>query len=105
MNLSPNTPVIVGIGFRQEKSDDPAQCPEAYQLMVEAARIAADDAGSRELLTQIESIAVTQGIWLYPNPGKLIGEALGCPSARSFVAGLGVLQLAPLNELCRAIAA
>lgn len=104
-NLAPNTPVIVGIGFRQEKNDDPTQSPEAYRLMVDAARGAADDAGSRELLGRIESISVTQGLWLYPNPGKLIGEALGCPSARSIVAGLGVLQLTPLSDLCRAIAA
>jgi len=103
--LAPSTPVIVGIGFRQEKNDDPTHCPEAYRLMVDAARGAADDAGSRKLLGQIESISVTQGLWLYPNPGKLIGEALGCPKARSIVAGLGVLQLMPLNDLCRAIAA
>jgi acetyl-CoA C-acetyltransferase len=105
MDLAPNTPIIVGIGFRQEKNDDPTQCSEAYRLMVDAARDAADDAGSSELLRQIESISVTQGLWLYPNPGKLIGEALGCPSARSIVAGLGVLQLMPLDDLCRAIAA
>lgn len=104
-NLAPNTPVIVGIGFRQEKNDDPTQCSEAYRLMVDAARAAADDAGSGELLGQIESISVTQGLWRYSNPGKLIGDALGCPSARSIVAGLGVLQLTPLNDLCRTIAA
>jgi len=103
--LPPNTPIVVGIGFRQEKNDDPTQCSEAYQLMVDAARSAADDAGSRELLGQIESISVTQGLWLYPNPGRLIGAALGCPAARSIVAGLGVLQLMPFNDLCRAIAA
>ena len=103
--LPPHTPVIVGVGFRQEKNDDPTQCAEAYQLMVDAARAAADDAGSRALLGQIQSISVTQGLWLYPNPGRLIGEALGCPQARSIVAGLGVLQLMPLHDLCRAIAA
>ena len=81
--LAPNTPVIVGVGFRQEKSDDPTRCPEAYQLMVDAARSAAGDAGPGALLGQIESISVTQGLWLYPNPGQLIGEALGCPKARS----------------------
>jgi acetyl-CoA C-acetyltransferase len=104
-NLAPNTPVIVGVGFRQDKNDDPTQTPEAYRLMVDAARAAADDAGSRELLGQIESISATQGLWLYPNPGKLIGEALGCPKARSIVAGLGVLQLMPFDDVCRAIVA
>jgi acetyl-CoA C-acetyltransferase len=102
---APNTPVIVGIGFRQDKSDDPTRTPEAYGLMVDAARAAADDAGSPALLPAIESISATQGLWLYPDPGRLIGEALGCPTARRIVAGLGVLQLMPFDDACRAIAA
>ena len=101
---APNTPVIVGIGFHQEKSEDPTKCAEPYQLMVRAVRRAAEDAGSAALLEQIESISVAQGGWEYHNPGKLIGDALSCSSARSILADLGVLQLSLLSELCRAIA-
>jgi acetyl-CoA C-acetyltransferase len=101
--LAPNTPVIVGVGFRQEKSADPHACPEPYQLMVDAIRDAADDAGSSELLTALESISVQQGMWQYANPGKLIGDAVGCPDAKSILADLGVLQLTPLFDLCQAI--
>ena len=103
--IAPNTPVIVGIGFHQERTEDPTQCPEPYQLMVRAVRAAADDAGSRELLGQIESVSVPQGMWQYRNPGKLIAEALGCPKAKSIISDLGVLQLTLLSDLCRAIAA
>jgi acetyl-CoA C-acetyltransferase len=103
--LDPHTPVVVGVGFRQDRSDDPTATPEAYRLMVDAAHAAADDAGSRDLLRRIQSISATQGLWLYPNPGKLIGDALGCPTARTVVAGLGVLQLTPFDDVCRAIAA
>ena len=103
--LAPNTPVIVGIGFEQQPSEDPAQCAEPWQLMVRAVRSAADDAESHALLAQIESISVPQGMWEYRNPGKLVGDALGCPSARSILSDLGVLQLTLLSDLCRAIAA
>ncbi len=103
--LAPTTPVIVGVGFHQERIDDPTQCAEAYQLMVHAVRRAAEDAGSAALLTQLESISVTQGMWQYRNPGKLIADALGCPSAKSVISDLGVLQLTILSDLCRAIAA
>src|SRR5204862_5736376 len=96
---------IVGVGFHQEKLDDPTACSEPYQLMVEAVRTAARDAGSEDLVGSIESITVPQGMWEYRNPGKLIADALGCPSARSILAGLGVLQLSLLSDLCRAIAA
>lgn len=127
-SVAPNTPVIVGIGFHQERNDDPTQCSEAYQLMVRAIRNAADDAlsslvarhsslvgkgpasheqqaTSNDLLGQLESISVLQGMWQYRNPGKLVAEALGCPQARSIVSDLGVLQLTPFDDLCRAIAA
>ena len=103
--LAPNTPIIVGIGFHQERIDDPTQCAEPYQLMVRAVRTAAADAGSPALLTQLESISVPQGMWQYRNPGRLIAEALGCPTATSVIADLGVLQLTLLSDLCRAIAA
>ena len=103
--LSPSTPVIVGIGFEQEPSDDPAQCAEPWRLMARAVRRAAADAGSETLLAQIESISVPQGMWEYRNPGKLVADALGCPSARSILSDLGVLQLTLVSDLCRAIAA
>ncbi len=103
--LKPNTPIIVGVGFDQQRLDDPTECSEAYELMVNAVRAAARDAGSDELLKQIESISVTQGLWQYRNPAKLIADALGCPSAKSIVSDLGVLQLTLLSDLCRAIAA
>src|SRR4051812_32226464 len=75
------TPVIVGVGFHQEKLDDPTLSSEPYALMVEAARRAAADAGSPALLPAIESITVPQGMWEYRNPAKLVAEALGCPRA------------------------
>jgi len=104
-DLAPNTPVIVGIGFEQETSEDPTQCAEPWRLMARAVRRAAADAGSDTLLAQIESISVPQGMWEYRNPGKLIADALGCPSARSILSDLGVLQLSLLSDLCRTIAA
>lgn len=105
MKVRPNTPVIVGVGFHQEQTKDPLESSEPYQLMVRAVRRAADDAGSQALLGQIESISVPQGMWQYRNPGKLIADALGCPSAKSVISDLGVLQLTLLSDLCRAIAA
>ncbi len=103
--IAPNTPVIVGVGFYQNPTDDPAACPEPYEMMVEAVRDAAKDAGRPDLVTAIESISVEQGMWQYRNPGKLIAEAIGCPGARSVLADLGVLQLTPLFDLFAAIQA
>lgn len=99
------TPVIVGIGFHREQDDDPDACREPYQLMVEAVRRAAEDAGSADVVRHVESIAVPRGMWQYRNPGKLVADAAGFRGAKSIIADLGVLQLTPLFELFRAIAA
>src|SRR5512143_3068612 len=104
MRQFPHTPVIVGVGFHQERTDDPLASSEPYQLMVQAVRRAAADAGTDALLGQLESISVPQGMWQYRNPGRLIADALGCRSAKSVIADLGVLQLTPVSDLCRAIA-
>lgn len=103
--LSPHTPVIVGIGFHQEKLEDPAASRDPVGLMIESVRAAAKDAGSDALLPAIQSVTVPQGMWEYRNPGKMIADALGCPGAKSILAGLGVLQLQLLSDLCNAIAA
>jgi acetyl-CoA C-acetyltransferase len=103
--LSPNTPVIIGTGFCQEKLDDPAASAEPYRLMVNAVREAAQDAGAAPLAAQLDSIAVLKGMWEYRNPGRLITAELGCPRARSTLTDVGNLQLSPLFELCSAILA
>ena len=82
-DIAPNTPIIVGVGFEREPSEDPTQCAEPWQLMARAVRRAAADAGSEALLAQIESISVPQGMWEYRNPGRLVADAVGCPKARS----------------------
>lgn len=104
MAIDPRTPVIVGVGFHQERLDDPTQCGEPYQLMVRAVRNAAADAGCPALPRELESIAVQQGMWQYRNPGRLVADELGCPAATSIISDLGVLQLTPFGNLCRAIA-
>ena len=98
-------PVIVGVGFHQEALDDPLECSEPVRSMAEAVRAAAFDAGCGDLPRQADSISVPRGLWQYRNPGRLVAGALGCPSARSVISDLGVLQLTLLGELCRSIAA
>ncbi len=102
---APNTPVIIGVGFCQEKYDDALSSSEPVHLMINAVRDAARDAGNEALLAQLDSISVEQGMWQYRNPGKLIADAVGCPQAKSVLADLGVLQLTPLFNLFDAIVA
>lgn len=101
--VAANTPVIVGVGFYQNKSENAADCPEPWRMMVEAVRDAAVDAGAPAMVESLQSISVAQGMWQYRNPGKLIADELGCGGAKSVLADLGVLQLTPLFDLFEAI--
>jgi len=103
-SIPDTSPVIIGVGFCQEKQEDASASSEASQLMVKAIADAARDAGMPALVQQLESITVLKGIWEYKNPGKLIADQLGCPKAKSILADVGNLQLSALFDLCNAIA-
>ncbi|HAC80622.1 MAG TPA: hypothetical protein DCG06_10035, partial [Deltaproteobacteria bacterium] len=77
---------------------------EAAALMVEAARRAASDAGSEELLSRASSIRVTNGIWDYPNPARILADQFGADSARTDLVEVGILQSTLLADAARAIA-
>ena len=56
--LSPTSPVLVGIGAVQQKLADPAAALEPVALMEKALRAAAADAGSEALLARAGEILV-----------------------------------------------
>ncbi|MEZ5227385.1 MAG: hypothetical protein R2710_12125 [Acidimicrobiales bacterium] len=81
MTLSPSTPVIVGVAQQGHRLTDPADSVEPAQLMIDLTRAAADDAGSADLLRRIDAVAVVDGAWKYPDPGRIVAEAVGSPEA------------------------
>lgn len=74
--VSPNTPVIVGVGQFLNRDDSAYLDPVA--LAVEAARIAAADSGASNLLEGLDAIGfVPVFSWRYRDPGPLVAEAIG----------------------------
>lgn len=53
------------------------------ELMIDAARAAADDAGAPGLLSRLDWVAVVGGVWRFTNPGQLIAAAVGSPDAKT----------------------
>jgi len=104
MSLDPNTPVIVGIGFADQRCEDPGDALEAYELMAQAVERAAEDAGAVRLLEEADSLQVPQGFWQYKDPGRLIAERVGAKRARTLLASIGILQQTLFSRACRAIA-
>ena len=77
MTLSPETPIIVGVGQVSQRLDDPREAAEPLAMMIDALQRAERDSGATSLLEQAESIYVVQGIWRYQNPGAEIARQLG----------------------------
>lgn len=99
-------PVIVGAGQINQRVDQGAPVREPYELMVDALRAAADDAGASSLVTKADSVrAVNVFGWQYRDPARLVAAELGCDQATTMYTHIGgnVPQVV-VNGACNDIA-
>jgi acetyl-CoA C-acetyltransferase len=94
-SVDPRTPVLVGVG-EAHRPVDGSGAVEPLELMVEAAQAAAADAGAPSLLASVAMLAVPEGTWSYPDPGRLVAGRVGATGARTVRADVGVPQTAPV---------
>ncbi len=83
------TPVLVGAAQLQQRIQDPAAGREPIELMIDAVRQAAEDAGAPEILSRAGSVRVIRGIWPYQNPARAVADAVGCPGAETALTPYG----------------
>lgn len=84
MSLDPRTPVLVGAGQINQRTEDPGV--EPVDLMAAAAREAADP----RVLAAVDSIRVVNLLsWRYRDPGLLLGQRIGAPNAATQYTGIG----------------
>ncbi|MEM9177405.1 MAG: hypothetical protein AAGC67_19495, partial [Myxococcota bacterium] len=104
MPADPRTPVLVGAAAVVQRGEDPSQLAEPLDLMEESGRLAADDAGSSVLLTELDRIWAPRGFWAYSDPGRILADRYGAKDVRTVVAEIGILQSTVLGKACSAIA-
>lgn len=77
-------PVIVGAAqvVQRPGDRDLSQALGHIELMVDAARQAAADAGAAALLAKVQWVGVAGGWFDYRNPGQLVAAAIGAPDAQ-----------------------
>lgn len=85
-------PVLVGAGTSFVDA-------EAVELMVEAARAAAVDAGAPALLGAVQRIVVPRGTWSYTDPARIIAERIGAPDAATVLVDVGIPQQTMIDEV------
>lgn len=108
MAATPHVPAIVGAAqVIQRPGDRPLDASLGpIELMVSAARAAADDAGAPGLLGKVGWIGVVPGWYTFNDPGRLVGEQLGCPDAATALSGMSGTSAQDLLGLaCARIAA
>jgi acetyl-CoA C-acetyltransferase len=89
MNHEHAVPVLVGISQLEQRIKDPGRGKEPLELMIDAVRAAAADAGPAQLLERASSVRVIRGIWPYQNPAKVIADAIGVPNAETALTPYG----------------
>lgn len=88
--MDPRTPVIVGTGQWSNRVDRGAEPASPVELMAEAARRAARDAGAVDALESLDAVRVVGLLsWRYRDPGRLVAATLGCPRARTGLTAMG----------------
>jgi acetyl-CoA C-acetyltransferase len=96
-SLDPRQPVLVGLGASNDAG------PVA-DLMTEAVRRAATDAGAPGLLGSLDRIVYPQGSWSLSDPGRTVARRIGADRARTVFAEVGVSQQEVINHVLAQIA-
>ena len=83
------TPVLVGVAQVSQRTQGLDEGKEPIELMIDASRAAAEDAGCPRLAAEAGSIRVIRGYWPYQNPALAVGEALGNAGAETAMTPYG----------------
>jgi len=89
MTSDARLPVLVGCGQITVRDDDKRFGTEPALLMAESLRLAAEDAGNPKLLEAADTIAVPKGIWPYADPGRIVSQEVGAPTAKTILSPIG----------------
>jgi acetyl-CoA C-acetyltransferase len=86
-----SAPAIAGAAQVIQRPDpavDLADLRGPYELMIDAARAAAADAGAAHLLTKLDWVCVVGGFWSFTNPAQVVAAKLGSPASGTCLTAL-----------------
>ena len=87
--IDDRTPVIVGAGQHNAREHG----SEPIDLMTRCVEAALADAAAPALRHAISAVRVVWGVWPYADPGRLVAERIGAPSARTTLTVMGGNQV------------
>ena len=89
MTLDPRTPVIIGVGQRLQREDNPLNALAPAPFMAEAVRAAVADAGLSSTPTPDSLVVVSFLSWKYANPATAVSHELGIEPGETVVTTMG----------------
>ncbi len=89
--------MLVGVGTATSSAP-------VIELMTQACRSAALDAGSPALLRAVDRVSVPQGSWSLSDPARMVASRLGATAARTYLSQIGVSQQEVIDDALEAIA-
>ena len=96
--------MIAGVGFGDQRCESIAEAREPFDLMLEAIRNAAADAGAPGFLPRASSVRVIDGVWPYQDPGRALAQEIGCPGAQSVLTPFsGTMVSVAIHDAARAV--
>lgn len=103
MGIEPATPVLVGVGTVSQQLDEPGAGLDDSAMIIEAARRAVVDGGSRALQPRIGWIGATRGFAGIADVGRGVATELRV-DAHTVAAAVGIPQQTLVNRAIEAIA-
>jgi len=97
MQIEDMTPVLVGAAAVGQRFEEPGAGLDEMEIVVEAARRALIDCGSRSLASRVGWVGSTRGLTRAHDASRFVADAV-CPGAHTVSALLGVPQQALLNR-------
>jgi acetyl-CoA C-acetyltransferase len=90
VSVDPRTPVIVGVGQVNQRTDDGDPPGEPIDLIEAAARAAELDSRASGVLAALESVRIVSMLsWRYYDPGALVADRLGADVRHTMYSGAG----------------
>ncbi len=100
MDIKPDTPVLVGHGTAGQRESNHLVALDAAGLMTKAARTMLTPDMAGPVLPQVDWIGATAGLTSYPDPARLVAQAIGAPDAHTVLANVGVMQQTLVSRAC-----
>jgi len=102
MNVHPSTPVLVGVAAVSQRLAKPGAGLGEREIVVEAARKAVIDSGSRSITSRVGWIGATRGLSDLRDTAGAVAAELGCV-AHTVSAAVGIPQQTLVNVALNAI--